>query len=69
MGICVGSLVGFTMTAQIAIYASYPVAFDMPTSLLWNILGASFVSAMLSVILPLVNVLSLTVSHVMRVNF
>jgi len=69
MGIGVGALVGFTITAQIGIYASYPVGFDMPTTLLWQILGASFVSAMLSVILPLVQVLSKTVSHVMRVNF
>merc|ERR1712130_158475 len=44
MGILIGTLVGFTMTAQIALYASYPIGFDMPYQLLLIILIASFLS-------------------------
>ena len=69
MGIGIGALVGFTMTAQIALYASYPIKFDMPYKLLIIILIASFISAAISVIVPLVQLLSKTVSHVIRVNF
>merc|ERR1719242_1488789 len=63
MGIGIGALVGFTMTAQIALYSSYPVNFDMPYNLLIIILIASFISAAFSVIVPLIQLLSKTVSH------
>merc|ERR1711971_713972 len=58
MGVCIGALVGFTITAQIALYASYPIKFDMSWHLLLIILCASFLSAFISVILPLIQLLS-----------
>eukprot|EP01083_Nonionella_stella_P097731 274723_1 len=69
MGTVIGAAVGFTMAAQLALYASYPIGFDMPYQLLIIILCASFISAAISVITPLVRLLSKTVSHIMRVNF
>ena len=69
MGIAIGSLVGFTMTAQIALYASYPIQFDFPLKLLIIIIISAFLSAFFSVILPLIQLLRKNVSHIMRVNF
>jgi len=69
MGVGIGALIGFTMTAQIALYASYPITFDMSYHLLVIILIASFVSAAISVIVPLIQLLPKTVSQVIRVNF
>jgi len=70
MGICIGCMVGFTMSAQMALYASYPISFDLSyvLKLSLNIFIASYISAFLSIILPLTQLLSQTIAHIMRLS-
>ncbi|ETO34673.1 FtsX domain-containing protein [Reticulomyxa filosa] len=68
LGIGVGATVGFTMGAQMALYNDYPIYIEIPWQLLLNVVIVSFVSAVLSVVLPLLDLSRKPISQIMRIT-